>query len=671
MCRLAFIIALLLWQPARAQVDPREALMEAFFGEEVDALLMEELLDRIESYLLRPLDLNTAPLSELTALPFIDRPTARLIIAGRPLGSVDDLVERGIMDPHTMELLRPLITVRRHAPGPRPVRVDASTLTGRRIERSRGFQGAPDERTYPGPPHRTITRVRAEQRGSLSAGWVASRHPGEPFAWNPSGKHFGADHHSGHFHLQRRGFARQVLVGDFRAGFGHGLVLGAGQSITSTEDPVRPLLRTGSGLRPHHSASRDGYYRGLGMTLHPWQAVSLNVLASRRLIDATVEEPDDLFPEGWVSSLSGNRLHRTESERRRRGAVGETGMGAAARIETPNWHAGATWMKRRLDLPLRPGSQPYQMFDPEGTAAAVVGFHGGMATGPLHSSFEVARAGGALGLVAATGVRTPRAEAVIGVRRFDSDYHAPHAAVPAARSTSLRGERGIYLGAALRDPRGWSVSGLTDHFAYDWLRHAVGRPSSHADYRLAVRYSPRPWSNVTLEARHRSAEAGISTDSPGMPPLRALIETRRRSVRLDGRHRFSELITLGARLEHVGYRKGRSEPSRGGLLFFDTRLRPHPRLTLDGRVAIFDTQDFDSRIFAYERDVPYAFSVPALYGRGQRSYLLLQWMLTDQMDLSFRISESRLEDVREIGSGHDAIEGSVARDVRLLVRYRR
>jgi hypothetical protein len=40
---------------------------------------------------------------------------------------------------------------------------------------------------------------------------------------------------------------------------------------------------------------------------------------------------------------------------------------------------------------------------------------------------------------------------------------------------------------------------------------------------------------------------------------------------------------------------------------------------------LFNTDDWDSRIYTYENDLLYSFSIPSLAGRGSRSYIMLKY----------------------------------------------
>ena len=72
-------------------------------------------------------------------------------------------------------------------------------------------------------------------------------------------------------------------------------------------------------------------------------------------------------------------------------------------------------------------------------------------------------------------------------------------------------------------------------------------------------------------------------------------------------------------------------PFRGG---------PGRGLSFHLRLQAFDAREWGNRIYCYEHDVLYAFSIPAVYGLGGRAYLCLKWQIIKQLALYFRVSET-------------------------------
>ena len=94
------------------------------------------------------------------------------------------------------------------------------------------------------------------------------------------------------------------------------------------------------------------------------------------------------------------------------------------------------------------------------------------------------------------------------------------------------------------------------------------------------------------------------------------------------------------------------------------------RFTLSGRMALFQTDDYDTRIYIYERDAWLAFSIPALQGTGTRRYLLVQYKATDKLDFWLRWATTGFENKDSIGSSGEEISGNVRNDLKLQIRIK-
>lgn len=97
-------------------------------------------------------------------------------------------------------------------------------------------------------------------------------------------------------------------------------------------------------------------------------------------------------------------------------------------------------------------------------------------------------------------------------------------------------------------------------------------------------------------------------------------------------------------------------------------------LSLRLRVQWFDARKWDNRIYTYEHDVLYAFSIPAVYGLGGRAYLCLRWQAMDKLALYLRVSETIYQRAwyAEHHSDWNGAAGSIPTrtDVHLLLRWK-
>ena len=114
-------------------------------------------------------------------------------------------------------------------------------------------------------------------------------------------------------------------------------------------------------------------------------------------------------------------------------------------------------------------------------------------------------------------------------------------------------------------------------------------------------------------------------------------------------------VTLRTRAE-VSRVTNNSGRSFGFMMYQDIIYKPlMSRYSLNLRFAIFDTDDYSTRIYAYENNVLYAYSIPAYYYRGYRYYLLVSFKLHKKLTAWARFSQTVYIDRAEIGSGNDLI----------------
>jgi hypothetical protein len=88
------------------------------------------------------------------------------------------------------------------------------------------------------------------------------------------------------------------------------------------------------------------------------------------------------------------------------------------------------------------------------------------------------------------------------------------------------------------------------------------------------------------------------------------------------------------------------------------------------RYAIFDTDGWNSRLYVYESDILYAFSVPAYSDKGSRYYLNIGYKILDKIQLWLRISQTYYFEKEEISSGLATIAGNKQTDAKLQIQIK-
>ncbi|MFO7843182.1 MAG: helix-hairpin-helix domain-containing protein, partial [Bacteroidales bacterium] len=102
-------------------------------------------------------------------------------------------------------------------------------------------------------------------------------------------------------------------------------------------------------------------------------------------------------------------------------------------------------------------------------------------------------------------------------------------------------------------------------------------------------------------------------------------------------------------------------------IFYDLLKIP---LSLNTRFAVFDTESYNTRIYAYESDILYAFSIPAYYSKGTRFYFNLKYTLAEFIDLWIRYSQTYYADKDVISSGLNQISGNTKSEIKAQLRFK-
>jgi hypothetical protein len=108
----------------------------------------------------------------------------------------------------------------------------------------------------------------------------------------------------------------------------------------------------------------------------------------------------------------------------------------------------------------------------------------------------------------------------------------------------------------------------------------------------------------------------------------------------------------------------------GFLFFIESGYEVLKKLKGNVRLQYFNTDGYNSRIYAYESDVLYSYSVPAFFGTGFRYYFNLQYDVFRKGSLWLRWSKTVYSHQQTIGSGLTSIDGNTRSEFKCQASYR-
>ena len=154
-------------------------------------------------------------------------------------------------------------------------------------------------------------------------------------------------------------------------------------------------------------------------------------------------------------------------------------------------------------------------------------------------------------------------------------------------------------------------------------------------------------------------------------PIPVVYSLKRTGLRYHISLSVTEQLALQNRIELIRVHSVQNENDHGIMVYQDIEYHPaRAPLTLNFRFAWFDTDSYESRIYAYEQDMTSGFSFSPLYSRGYRTYLLLRYDIGKFLSCRLRLSQSNYLDKESVGSGWDKVNASTRSEIKLMLTAR-
>lgn len=669
----------------QAEIDVEE-FVERVFGIQDEDLDYEALYEALFLLYQEPIDLNfvnraelqsTFLLSELQLNNFFD-----YLKLNGPLLSIYELQAIPGFDPVTIQNLLPFVTIK-----DRQALFD-KTLFQRifsernnfllirleqTLEQKKGFlppdttsTGALTSR-YLGSPRKIYARFRVNHSKDFSIGFTMEKDAGEQFIFDKQTSRWGMDYYSFHLHLENKGRFKSLIVGDYQIQFGQSLLLGAGFSIGKGAETITTVRRNNLGIRPHTSVMESGFFRGAAATYAINNRFDVTGFYSNINQDAQVRQADPMS-EDIVSSIQASGLHRTANEINAKRSTNEQigGLHVLYKNLPNNLSLGATFIKTQYELPIFRRPSTYNQYEFNGDMNYNFGFHGSYIWQNFNFFAEAARSkSGGVGAVG--GFVASLSQSVdfsMLLRKYDRDFHSFYGHAFGENTRNIN-EQGIFWGIKISPWQKIYFTGYYDVFQFPWLKYRVDAPSAGFEYMVRANYQMNRNTLFYVLFRTRVKDINVNTEERN---LSLVMPGNKKNYIINMDYRLNENWGFKSRIQFSSYTLNR-ETTQGIALAQDVNVKWR-KWAFSSRIAVFDTDDYENRQYVFEKDVLYAFSIPAYQGVGIRNYVLIQYKANRKLTLWARFARTAYADREVISSGLEEIEGNVKSDVKFQVRYK-
>lgn len=660
------------------------------------------LYETLNTHLQKPLNLNTASDYQLENLGLLNTAQINSLLTYKikngHLLSIYELQAVPNFDLPTIYRVLPFVTVNRGLDDLNET--FASILEksqknlflrwSRAIEVPQGYSIKADETTpaYQGDINKYYVRYAQTYENRISFGITMEKDAGETFFKGKNRQGF--DFNSVHFMYKKVNKAiDRIVLGDFRAQFGQGLILNTGFSPGKSAF-VTNIRRSGPVLNRFTSVNEQNYLRGAGITLNINKKLKLSGFISNRRRDGNAISTDTLNIDNEIqnfTSLQLSGLHRTEKEIEKKNTLSQLTIGASLKYKDRKGSIALNVLNNQFGQTIGKTDKPYNLYAFKGQQLLNASldytyyyknftFFGETA---WSDNQQLASVNGIIATL------SPKVYFSLHSRLMPRNFHSLFGQT-FSETTGTTNENGLYMGIEIRPTNEWRFVGYIDTWQHPWLRFRADAPSKGNEYYARVTFYKRRNIEAYFHWKYERKQESYRLD---YSQLDELLYKQKTNFRLQLNKKVTKRLELRSRLEWSIFDIEESSNSEG-FIWYDQAYRPQSATKNKGflayqdliykpinipfsfttRFAIFDIDDYNARIYAFENDVSYQFSVPAYYNKGTRFYFNLKYRAKRHLTLEARYAQTYWANQDGFSSGNNRIEGPTKSSVKVQARWR-
>lgn len=508
-----------------------------------------------------------------------------------------------------------------------------------------------DKEGYLGYPYRHNLRYTFNYGNAVKIGIIGAQDAGEPFFANRN--KVGYDFYSFYAVLQNLGRVETLALGRYRLGYGCGLVMNTDFSLGKL-GMLTTLGRNQNNIRAHSSTMQANYLQGAAAKIKLTKGLDLSVFTSWRKIDATLTD------SGFIQTIRTDGYHRTQTEMDKKNNASQMVAGGHLNFFKKGYHLGITGTFTHLNQELHPATAAlYRTYYASGNdiwnASMDYGYNGS------HLTINGETATGSCGAIATLNTLSWKATSelsLMAIQRFYSKKYYSLFSQSFSEGGRIQNESGLYVGATWQPSRKFQMMAYGDYCYFPWPRYQVKEASHTWDYLLQMTWLPEKW-KIGMRYRLKRPEQN-NADATAL------------EWKTQHRGRLSVAYDTGVWSSHTQGDLAFSaadEKSFGWMLSEQLQVKYH-WLEVSASIAYFHTDDYDSRLYAYERGMLYGFNFPMFYGEGIRYWLMGHVSLLKNLKLTAKIGTTNYFDRSSIGTSYQEIAHSSMTDAELQLRFK-
>lgn len=460
----------------------------------------------------------------------------------------------------------------------------------------------------------------------------------------------GPDFYSMHAAIKNLGAIKYLIVGDYLVHQGQGLVLGSGLGLGKSAN-VLSIARNRQPIREYRGLNEFLFFRGVATEMGLNKNLTLLLAAARNNLNARValDSNRNILLAG---NIDVDGLHRTNNELLNKKTVSQNLMVASLTYHKSNAKIGIASMNFMRNAINNNNQQLYNQFLYKGKNQHYLSIYGNCMIKNMYCFGEVS-------YLAQNNATAALLGSIVSVNKFIDfaflyrnypRHFAPEYST--AFGNDITNENGFYSGIVLQFHRYLKLQLYADIWKHPWLKYRIAAPSENTDLLGQLDFNPTKKSTLYIRVRNISSFNNTNSE---FSKTDKIVPLTRRQIRLNINHKISEKHGIELRFENI--LSGLSSSLINNYLSFadyNFGFGNWGKIKCNFRYYIYRIPDYYGRIFAFENQLLYEYSIIGFYGNGQAFYFNIEIPFKKKFRLKLRhtfsksINNSAIENVRNI-----------------------
>lgn len=513
---------------------------------------------------------------------------------------------------------------------------------------------------YEGSPQGILVKYNYKYRNEISYGFTAEKDPGESFFRGSNRKGF--DFYSAHIFIKNRGIFKSIAIGDYTINLGQGLLLWQSFAFKKGAD-VLQIKKQGEVLKSYKSSNENNFMRGVGFSMK-LRSIESTFFASSCKKDANGIVDTSTGFINMVSSGLASGLHRTITEIIDEKIQHETILGMRFSQKRIRHSIGINYVNSNFSLTKTFEIKPYNLFYFKGNNLSNYSVDYAIIQKNIHVFGEMAMSNNkSTAMINGMLITINKHLDISFLQRKISPRYQSLYSNAFSENHLVNNENGFYTGINAKGLNGFQLNAFIDLYKSPWLKYSVDKPSNGSEWYIKLSYAINKKNNIVVSCNHKYDFNNISEENQVM---KNISQQERYHFRLQYDIDLKDIFSFSNRIDLMKFKIENQKYSEGFLFYINFKIKNiFKKLNTEFRIMLFDTESYNSRLYAFENDLLQSFAINNYYGKGMRYFLILKYKQNKNISFLAKWSTTSYFDKASIGSSYNQILNNKISELKL------